>query len=88
LIDQSLTEGANLLSLGGNESTALLTNAMKQKQDLAQAIGEIAKQMGLVLNQPQRGTPDTAQSIASGAQSWGAGDYDPYAGLITSDMGT
>jgi hypothetical protein len=79
LIDQSMQEGTALLGLGGTESTSLLTNAMKQKADLAAAISEIAKQMGLVLNQPTQKPQDTpAKTIASGAQALSGYQGDPY----------
>jgi hypothetical protein len=90
LIDQSMQEGISLTGLGNAASTQLLTNALKQKEDLANTIGEVAKQMGAVLNQPQQkpqvGQPDVASSISSGAQQWGMGDYDPYANLMTVDQ--
>jgi hypothetical protein len=88
LIDQSMQEGIQLTGLGNAASTQLLTNALKQKEDLANTIGEVAKQMGMVLNQPQQKVeqPNVANSIASAANQWGAGDYDPYANLMTTDQ--
>lgn len=88
LIDQSMQEGISLTGLGNAASTQLLTNALKQKEDLANTIGEVAKQMGVVLNQPQQKTeqPNVATSIASAANQWGAGDYDPYANLFPVDQ--
>ena len=74
LIDQSMQEGIQLTGLGNAASTQLLTNALKQKEDLANTIGEVAKQMGAVLNQPQQkpqaGPPNVAGSIAQAANQW------------------
>jgi hypothetical protein len=90
LINQSFQQGISALGLGGQASNALITQAAAQKKDLSNTIGEVAKQIGAVMNQPTR--PDQGggapANIASGAQAWGEGDYDPYAGLFTSDAGT
>jgi hypothetical protein len=87
LINQSFQQGVSALGLGGNASAALIRAAAEQKKDLANTIGEVAKGIGMIMNQPGQGGGAPA-NIASGAQSWGEGDYDPYAGLFTSDAGT
>jgi len=50
---------------------------------MAETIAEVAKQMGMVMNQPPQQGGGQPGAIASSAQTWGAGDYDPYADLMT-----
>jgi hypothetical protein len=91
LINQSFEQGIKALGLAGTTSTQYLANAMKQKEDLSKAIGEMMRQAGTVLNpqaQPGAPAPGSVQEQAStAAQQWGAGDYDPYAGLYPAGGG-
>jgi hypothetical protein len=83
LINQSFDQGIKALSLGGSSSTQLLQNAMAQRADMAKTIGDLAKQIGMVMNAPPAGQPGSVTSQAgTAAQNWGVGDYDPYAGLF------
>lgn len=83
LINQSFDQGIKAFGLVGPASQALITNAMKQRTDMANTISDVAKQVGMVMNQPGRTQQPTAQeAISSGAQNWGEGDYDPYANLM------
>jgi hypothetical protein len=92
LINQSFQQGIQAMNLGGTASQQLLTQAMAQKKELSNTIGDVAKQIGQVLNTPGRketpavGAPNAVEEIASGAQSWGAGDFDPYANTIPADV--
>lgn len=87
LINQSFQQGIQAMNLGGQASQQLLTQAMAQKKELANTIGDVAKQIGQVMNTPGRTeqptAPDAQGAISSGAQTWGAGDYDPYAETIS-----
>ena len=71
---------------------ATLTQAMAQKKSFPTRSGDVAKQIGQVLNTPGRketpavGAPNAVEEIASGAQSWGAGDFDPTPYTIPADV--
>lgn len=74
LINQSFTQGLDALKIGGSESNALLTQAMAQKKDMSQAIAEVAKQLGLILNQPQGSPGTTTNANARVPEAWGQPD--------------
>jgi len=78
LIQESFDQGLKALQVGTGASSTLLTSAMKNKSDMAQAIQEMMKETGRVLNTPgQSGQPgggNVQQQAQQAAQSWG----DPY----------
>jgi hypothetical protein len=92
LINQSFQQGIQALNLGGPANQQIIQNAMKQREDIAKTIGDVAGEIGHVMNTPGRkeGAPQQSmnpvEEIASGAQSWGAGDFDPYANTIPADV--
>lgn len=74
LINESFDEGIRALGLGQQSSQLLLSNAMKQKEDLAKTIGEVAKQMGMIFNMPGRAAP---AAVAAVPEEWsGTSVYD------------
>jgi hypothetical protein len=83
LINESFEQGIKALGLAGTSSSQYLTNAMKQKEDLSKAIGEMMRQAGTVLNpQAQPGTPapgsNIQQQATTAAQAWGGGGEGDY----------
>jgi len=91
LINQSFQQGIQALNLGGPANQQIIQNAMKQRSELSSTIGEVAGEIGKVLNTPGRKEeqpkpPSTVDAISSGAQAWGEGDYDPYANMIPADV--
>ena len=85
LINQSFQQGISALNLGGPVNQQIIANAMKQREDLGKTIGEVAQEIGHVMNtpgqktgQPAGGTLSTqaGENIAKGAEQWGSpGDY-------------
>jgi hypothetical protein len=92
LINQSFDQGIKALSLGGTASAQTLQNAMASRADMAKTINDLAKQIGMVMNAPSPGQPAGSGTVtsqaSSAAQGFGAGEYDPYAGMFSSDVGT
>jgi hypothetical protein len=92
LINQSFQQGIQALNLAGPANQQIIQNAMKQRTELSSTIGEVAGEIGKVLNTPGRQQQQQApqmnpvEDIASGAQSWGAGEYDPYAEMVPADV--
>ena len=96
LINQSFQQGIQAMNLGGQANQQLLTQAMAQKKELSNTIGEVAGQIGQILNTPGRKEqPQQAmnpiEEIAQGAQSWGAEPYsepyEPSGGGLVEGMG-
>lgn len=95
LINQSFQQGLQAMNLGGQANQQLLTQAMAQKKELSNTIGDVAKQIGQVMNTPGRKEqPQQAmnpvEEIAQGAQSWGTEAYsEPYdpTGAVVEGMG-
>lgn len=74
LINESFDEGIRALGLGTQSSQLLLSNAMKQKEDLAKTIGEVAKQMGMIFNTPGKTGAPNATTVPA---EWGGSSvYD------------
>ena len=76
LINESFDEGIKALGLGQQSSQLLLSNAMKQKEDLAKTIGEVAKQMGMIFNTPGQKQPQQQAQTQVPIEWAGSDIYD------------
>lgn len=82
LINESFAQGISALGLGTTASQTLLTNAMKQKEDLAKTIGEVAKQIGMVMNTPEQKPGTQAGAQTQVPSEWGT--WDPDEGVFAA----
>jgi hypothetical protein len=81
LINESFQQGISALGLGTSASQALLASATQQKKDLAQTIGEVAKQIGMIMNTPEKKTPTGTQTQVP--SEWGT--WNPEEGIFASN---
>lgn len=80
LINESMSQGLQALGLGSQTAQSLLASAMQSKRDLANTIGEVAKQIGMVWNTPQR--PDQQQQRTQVPSEWGT--WNPEEGIFAA----
>lgn len=82
LINDSFEQGIKALGLGTTASQAYLSQAMSGKKELADTIGAVAKQIGMVMN--QKPAPPTAEARVP--TEWGgANEYGDVSTIGTEE---